>query len=579
MNKIEKLIKAGIDAHSAGDPNKALTNYRKAYKLAPNNPKLLYFFGILEYQRDQNSHAEKLLEACSRLISGDADVEYNLGTVYQRLGKYKKAIKRFQNAISANPSMHLAHLNLGAAYICMEDYQQALSALMIAHRLSPTDEDTLFNIARAYESLNEYALSNQYASKLQASSKFFLDASLLIAKNHTTEGQIDKAIEILEDRLSAIQAKTVILARLGDLHFDNNHSQEAQKAYEQAIRLDDSNAGAYTGLSKLFFSQGKLEQAIEALEQGKQHCPQSQIIKSNTALINLSMGHFKEGWSDYIYRTGDRPLSLKPPFPRLAKNLEDQPIYLVYDQGLGDQLFFLRFVPLLLQRTPQVLVCVHEKLVPALESSTLSKLLVSERQIPLKGAIYELGDLPYLLDCTNEDIPPPLPLTASKSEKLCTNNALPNIGITWRGGIADGKTLFKEISLSEFINALRQIPANWYILQRNPSEDELRHVREGLGPNVYDISALNEDLPQMLTVLDQLDDHIGVSNTNVHLRSSLGKGGKVLVPNPPDWRWMAEGESSPWIPGYKIYRQDIHGGWESALETLTSDLQSECQTR
>jgi hypothetical protein len=86
------------------------------------------------------------------------------------------------------------------------------------------------------------------------------------------------------------------------------------------------------------------------------------------------------------------------------------------------------------------------------------------------------------------------------------------------------------------------------------------------------MTALNEDLEAMLALLALIDDYIGVSNTNMHLRAGVGKTARVLVPCPPEWRWMAQGEMSPWFPGFRIYRQKNDGDWSTALNELRSDI-------
>jgi hypothetical protein len=71
-----------------------------------------------------------------------------------------------------------------------------------------------------------------------------------------------------------------------------------------------------------------------------------------------------------------------------------------------------------------------------------------------------------------------------------------------------------------------------------------------------------------------LDDYVAVSNTNVHLRQSLGLPSRVLLPMPPDWRWMHAGAESPWFPGTRIYRQAADGTWDEALGGLAGDLKA-----
>jgi hypothetical protein len=70
-----------------------------------------------------------------------------------------------------------------------------------------------------------------------------------------------------------------------------------------------------------------------------------------------------------------------------------------------------------------------------------------------------------------------------------------------------------------------------------------------------------------------IDEYVAVSNTNVHLRAGLGKATRVLVPCPPDWRWMDAGRTSPWFPDCRIYRQSPSGDWSNALARLKKDLE------
>ena len=75
----------------------------------------------------------------------------------------------------------------------------------------------------------------------------------------------------------------------------------------------------------------------------------------------------------------------------------------------------------------------------------------------------------------------------------------------------------------------------------------------------------------MLALMDVLDDYVGVSNTNMHLRALLSKPAKVLVTHPAEYRWMSSG-SSAWFPNFKLYRQSQTGSWDIALQTLSNDL-------
>jgi hypothetical protein len=76
----------------------------------------------------------------------------------------------------------------------------------------------------------------------------------------------------------------------------------------------------------------------------------------------------------------------------------------------------------------------------------------------------------------------------------------------------------------------------------------------------------------MLALCGLLDLYVAVSNTNIHLRAACGRTSHVIVPYPPEFRWMATGPESPWFPGTKLYRQGAGGDWDPAIGALAQDL-------
>jgi hypothetical protein len=132
--------------------------------------------------------------------------------------------------------------------------------------------------------------------------------------------------------------------------------------------------------------------------------------------------------------------------------------------------------------------------------------------------------------------------------------------------------LYKEAPLNLLARSLEGIPGTIIAIQRHPRDSELDALRRDLKRDVHDLSAASEDLEDMLALLALLDEYIGVSNTNMHLMAGIGKTARVLVPHPPDWRWMLRDGESPWFPGFATYRQRPSGDWTSALERLAQDL-------
>ena len=180
--------------------------------------------------------------------------------------------------------------------------------------------------------------------------------------------------------------------------------------------------------------------------------------------------------------------------------------------------------------------------------------------------------------------PLPLPLTPTAAALDVLRSTLtgfgppPYIGVTWRAGIAPDDepgarwSLYKHIGLAQLAGILREVRGTIVVLQRRLRAGELQAFARDLGREAHDLSALNDDLEGMLVLLALLDDYVGVSNTNMHLRAGLGKRARVLVPCPAHWRWMTSDGKSPWFPGFWLYRQRTDGSWDEAFAQLRADL-------
>jgi hypothetical protein len=174
----------------------------------------------------------------------------------------------------------------------------------------------------------------------------------------------------------------------------------------------------------------------------------------------------------------------------------------------------------------------------------------------------------------------PLPeCIAQLGERLAQLGPPPYIGVTWRAGTAPEQQvgaawhLYKSIALTTLATAMKHTNGTVVALQRYPQAGEIATLSEELKRPVHDLTALNEDLEGMLAVLALIDEYIGVSNTNMHLRAAVGRTARVLVPAPAEWRWMQHGRTSPWFPGFSIYRQSLQGDWTRSVEALRYDLE------
>ncbi len=372
-------------------------------------------------------------------------------------------------------------------------------------------------------------------------------------------------------------------SNLGALLEKQDRMDEAMACYREALHVKPDHANARYNLGHVLKALGRFSEAIDCYHQTLAIEPKHANCHYSLATIELSLGHFAQGWNHYRYRPAMRGHNAPAIPPCLPAALAGQSVSLLSEQGLGDEMFFLRFIPRLQERGagPITYYRAGRKLVPLLTRAHVMDHIAKPHDSPEPndGAI-PIGELPRLLEMERiEQIPPVLmlaPMPASVEAMRARLHVLgppPYIGVTWRAGTPDEElALYKACPLSRLAVALGNVTATVLVLQRHPAPGEIEAFTQALGRPVHDLSSLNKDLEQMLALLAQIDDYIGVSNTNMHLRAGAGKTAKVLVPAPPEWRWMAEGRESPWFPGFTVYRQGYDGNWEEAFDMLGADL-------
>src|SRR5262249_39997514 len=76
----------------------------------------------------------------------------------------------------------------------------------------------------------------------------------------------------------------------------------------------------------------------------------------------------------------------------------------------------------------------------------------------------------------------------------------------------------------------------------------------------------------LAVLLDQLDLVCTVDTAVAHLAGALGKAVWVMLAAVPDWRWGLEGETTPWYPTMRLFRQAQPGDWAGLIQRVVETL-------
>ncbi|MGH6720033.1 MAG: tetratricopeptide repeat protein, partial [Alphaproteobacteria bacterium] len=90
--------------------------------------------------------------------------------------------------------------------------------------------------------------------------------------------------------------------------------------------------------------------------------------------------------------------------------------------------------------------------------------------------------------------------------------------------------------------------------------------------NVTDAWPGHDDFAAMAAALAKADLVIAADNVVAHLAGALGHEVWLALARVPDWRWLLEGDDSPWYPTMRLFRQTNAGDWSGVVDRLEGML-------
>jgi len=581
-----------------GKPHDAAKWLSGALNLAADRPAhMVGALGVAYLESGDHARALPLLEEAVEGGLDDPPTIARLAFALRRSGDWQRSLEILRQACKNHPADVMLLLNLGNAEAAAGQNERALSSYDKALSLSPENPDVLFNLATVLMHKGDYGRARQiYEQCLHldpANPEVLCNLGLVLERT----GQFEAARQAYLDGLKSDPDSPSLQTNMASVCRAMGAIDEAEVWCRRVLTRHPDWIDARISLAGIKTSQGDLVAARAEYEQAIQTRPDDPAAHCQFGMYLLLTGDLDRGWEEYRYRPTRLALEQEtgPLCAELPRDMLNARVVLLGEQGIGDQLFFMRWIPRIVQKGGGVAIACNPKMHSLLRGTGLFRQISSD---PGPGGGEEiriaLGDLPFLLRDEQADTglfpkafslqPDPMRVAAIK-DRLSQLASPPFVGLAWRAGTRPeqqsdfrNRSLYKQLPVDEFAAAVGSMEGTFLNLQRElePAEREL--FESVSGRQLLDFSSINENLEDLLALLSLLDDYVGVSSTNVHLLASLGKGGRVFVPNPPDWRWMASGSFSPWFSGFSVYRQSTSGDWGPGLNTFTADLGGRGQT-
>jgi len=361
------------------------------------------------------------------------------------------------------------------------------------------------------------------------------------------------------------------LNNLGMLMANGGERDKSGPLFERAIQLFPKYADAHGNMSLVWKWREELDRAMYHADLCLKYNPWHGQGEFTRALILLTQGNFRDGWPAYESRwrnLGANIRKLEVPFPEWdgTNAKPGDSIFLYAEQGMGDTIQMLRYIPRLLASGLRPTIAVQQPLISLVKSTGWfvevhgmgSVVERAKLQLPLFSLPRVLGTW------TEADIPTsPAYLKAPKPKDWGPGY---HVGIVWRGSKEHKNNLWRTSKLAEWRPVLSQTKATFHQLQVGDGLEELDEF-----PQVVRHS-LPADMLETANRMAGMNLIISIDTSTVHLASALGVPCWMLTPRGPDFRWQTKREDSPWYPGLKLFRQTKELDWSDVMDRMAALL-------
>jgi tetratricopeptide (TPR) repeat protein len=400
-------------------------------------------------------------------------------------------------------------------------------------------------------------------------------ALLALSRHEAALESLTRAVTLRPGSAEAHNNRAYALVRLG-------RPEEALDSAEKAVGLrpDWSVGHATRGLA--LRRTGRLAAARDAYRRAVACDPADGRARNNLALATLAAGDFDQGWrlhEDRWLRPGAeaRRASGRPLWTG-AEPLHGRTLLLTGEQGLGDQIQFVRYASLCAARGARVILEVAAPLtrlfqeVPGVADVVAAPLRVPDERFDVHCPMMSL---PLAFATSLATIPAQVPyLRVPAAAQEAWSGALaaggrPVIGIAWSGNPAHSGDRERSLALSRLAPVMDR-RATWVSLQREVRPGD-RAALSG-GPDIVHFGERLGDCADTAALCASCDLVVTVDTSVAHLAGALGRPVWILLPFAADWRWLTEGTDSPWYPTARLYRQERPGDWDGVLARVAQDL-------
>ena len=583
----------------------ATAAFAEAARLKPDWPQPHYDLGNTHAAAGRLDDAARAYRTALRLRPDYREAGVNLGNVLKDAGKLDQAVAAYRRVLRAHPDLPEVHNNLGAALLAQGDELAAENSFRTAIGLRADFAEALGNLTALLGRAERFAEALPVAKAACAANPRNANFIEMQADAWRGLGDYTRALTLYRDALalepgrfsarfgmaetfrlqrdgaaaeSALRALAEELPEFWQSHHDlanvlrdTGRFAEAEAGYRHALSLRETPAGL-KHLGAVLRDLQRLGEARDVLQRAAALLPKDDDIRYNIAITDLTAGRLREGFAQYDSRLAKYRVRALPGRAWAGESVRNRTVFVDSEQGLGDTIQFVRYIPALAAKGARVVLRAPAPLLRLLENFPgVAALVPRGNEAPDYDFHCQLMSLPDRLGIC-DPLPIEVPyLTADPGAAASWRGRLAHlpgrrVGLAWAGNPGFAADHLRSIPLPK-LAPLGAVPGVSFVsLQKDAAA--LPEFP------LADFTAELADMADTAALVAALDLVISVDTGVAHLAGALGKPVWLLNRFDTCWRWLTARDDSIWYPSLRLFRQTTPGDWSGPVAAGAAALAS-----
>lgn len=399
-----------------------------------------------------------------------------------------------------------------------------------------------------------------------------------------------KAIEYFEKYIEIDNTNPLIFNSVGHLYAKTDDKDAQQKQLNAYLKAYELKPDDVTIVKSLLTAYEK----IHNIEMIKEYYPKlislaptpRHSLNYGTYLINW--GNFMQGYSFMTKRFELEKYPVGYPKDILTSethwnykdDISDKTLIIHYEEGFGDTIMFIRFLPLITNIAKKIVLILQKPLIDLIKKSEImpDDIAIYDN---INDAINDLNDEEYL-HMPLMDIPYPLGIESNKipykdkyikvSDTLDVDKSKINIGIAYSG---DKSANYNErnVNISDFSKFAKLDNVQLYSLQVGNSAEQTEELKKY---SIIDLSNKFNNFTDTAIAVNSMDLIITSDNVILNLAGAMGKKTYGIFNKYPNYRWFdLTGDDVIWYSSVKPFVCADENDWSTPFDMAFNEFNKE----